>query len=79
MAAKNTWQGTIYKWPYSKVPQFVTGELNTESYKLFFIELKENQWNWRSGISDFDDCLNDGNTSECSSIFHPMPCDHQNR
>ena len=34
IAAKNTWQGTINTWPYSKVPPFVTGELDTESYKL---------------------------------------------
>ena len=80
MAAENTWQGTIHKWPYSKVPPFVTGELDTESYKLIPIEIKkENQWNWRSGISGFDNCMNDGNASECSSIFDPMPCEHQNQ
>ena len=80
LTAKNTWQGTIpYNWPYSKVPPYITGELNTESYKLMHIELKENQWHWRSGISDFDSCMNDGNASECSSIFDPTPCEHQKK
>ena len=79
-AAENTWQGIISEWPYSKVPPFVSGELDTESYKLISIEIKkENQWNWRSGILDFDDCMNDGNASECSSIFDPIPCEHQNQ
>ena len=79
-AAKNTWQGTIiYRWPYSKVPPFVTGELDTESFKLINIDLKENQWNYRTGMSDFDDCMNDGNGSECSSIFDPTPCELENK
>ena len=80
MAAENTWQGTIHKWPYSKVPPHITGELDTESYKLISIEIKkENQWNWRSGKSDFDNCMNDDNDGECSSIFNPEPCEHQNK
>ena len=79
MAAKNTWQGIIYEWPYSKVPPFVSGELDTESYKLNMIKFKENQWNWRSGKSDFDNCMNDDNDGECSSIFDPEPCEHQNK
>ena len=78
-AAENTWQGIIYEWPYSKVPPFVSGELDTESYKLNTIKFKENQWNWRSGKSDFDNCMNDGNDGECSSIFDPKPCEHQNK
>ena len=79
VAVENTWQGTIHDWPYSKVPPIVTGELNTESYKLISISLKENQWNYRSGISDFDNCMDDYNTTQCSSIFDPKPCDHQNK
>ena len=78
IAAKNTRQGTINTWPYSKVPPFVTGELDTESYKLINIYLKENQWNWRTGISDFDNCMDDYNVTKCSSIFDPKSCEHQN-
>ena len=78
IAAKNTWQGTINTWPSSKVPPLVTGELDTESYKLINIYLKENQWNWRTGISDFDNCMDDYNTTNCSSIFDPKSCEHQN-
>ena len=79
MAAKNTWQGTIHKWPYSKVPPFVTGDLDTKSYKLISIELNENEWNWRSGISDFDNCMDDYKATKCSSIFDPKPCEQQNK
>ena len=78
-AAENTWQGIISEWPYSKVPPFVTGELDTESYKLNSINFKENQWNWRSGISNFDNCMDDDKDGECSSIFDPKPCEHQNK
>ena len=80
VASKNTWQGIItYRWPYSKVPPIVTGQLDTESYKLMNIDLKENQWNWRTGISDFNNCMNDDKAGGCSSIFDPMPYEHQNR
>ena len=79
-AAKNTWQGAItYKWPYSKVPPVVIGEFDTETYKLVSIDINENQWNWRKGISDFDNCMNEDNAGECSSIFDPRPCEHQNK
>ena len=78
IAAKNTWQGTINTWPSSKVPPLVTGELDTESYKLINIYLKENQWNWRTGISDFDNCMDDYNATNCLSIFDPKSCEHQN-
>ena len=78
VASKNTWQGIItYRWPYSKVPPIVTGQLDTESYKLMNIDLKENQWNFRTGKSDFDDCMKNDNASECSSIFDPTPCESQ--
>ena len=43
------------------------------------IDLKENQWNWRTGISDFNNCMNDDKAGGCSSIFDPMPYEHQNR
>ena len=80
VASKNTWQGIItYRWPYSKVPPIVTGQLDTESYKLMNIDLKENQWNYREGIPDFDDCMKDNNASECSSIFDPTPCENQSQ
>ena len=79
IAAKNTWQGTISTWPSSKVPPVVTRELDTESYKLINIHLRENQWHWRTGISDFDNCMEDYNASKCSSIFDPKPCEHQNK
>ena len=80
MASNNTWQGTIIKrWPYSKVPPLVTGEFNTESYKFITIDLKENQWNYRTGISNFDNCMNEYISSKCSSIFDPAPCEHQNK
>ena len=79
-ASKNTWQGTIiYRWPYGKVPPHVTGEFDTKLYKFISIDLKENQWNWRTGNSDFDNCMNDYHSEKCSSIFDPAPCEHQNR
>ena len=78
IAANNTWPGTISTWPSSKVPPVVTGELDTESYKLINIHLRENQWHWRTGISDFDNCMDDYNTTKCSSIFDPKPCERQN-
>ena len=80
MASNNTWQGTIFlRWPYSKVPPLVTGKFDTESYKFITIDLKENQWNYRSGISNFDDCMNEYNSSKCSSIFDPALCEYQNK
>ena len=79
-ASNNTWQGiNIYRWPYDKVPPHVTGEFDTESYKFISIDLKENQWNYRTGISDFDNCMNDYHSRKCSSIFDPAPCEHQNK
>ena len=79
VASKNTWQGIInYRWPYSKVPPIVTGLLDTESYKLMNIDLKENQWNYRTGISDFDDCMDNDKDGECTSIFDPTSCEHPN-
>ena len=79
-ASKNTWQGTIiYRWPYGKVPPHVTGEFDTKLYKFISIDLKENQWNYRTGTSDFDNCMNDYHSRKCSSIFDPAPCEHQNK
>ena len=80
VASNNTWQGTIIvRWPYSKVPPLVTGEFDTESYKIITVDLKENQWNYRTGVSDFDDCMNEYNSSKCSSIFDPALCEYQNK
>ena len=80
MASNNTWQGTIIlRWPYSKVPPLVTGKFDTDSYKFITIDLKENQWNYRSGVSDFDDCMNEHNSSKCLSIFDPALCEYQNK
>ena len=80
VASNNTWQGSIIvRWPYSKIPPLVTGEFDTESYKFITIDLKENQWNYRSGVSDFDDCMNEHNSSKFLSIFDPALCEYQNK
>ena len=74
IASDNTWQGVIMnKWPYSKTPMLVSGIFSTESISAAFVELDENIWKYRKGMSDFDECMNDQPLQECISIFDPRP------
>lgn len=80
VAAENTWQGISFNsWPYSKVPQFISGKFATELYKIIFIDFEENEWNYRDGKRDFNDCIDTHDDSECASIFDPRPHKYKNK
>ena len=73
IASDNTWQGVIMNsWPYSKTPLFVSGVFSTETVSSIWVELDENVWKYREGISDFDECM-DRQSKQCISIFDPSP------
>ena len=73
IASDNTWQGVIMNnWPYSKLPLFVTGFFSTETISSIRVELDENVWKYREGISDFDECMNH-QPKQCISILDPSP------
>ena len=73
VASDNTWQGVIMNnWPYSKTPLFVNGVFSTETVSSIWVELDENVWKYREGISDFDECM-DHQSKQCISIFDPSP------
>ena len=73
-ASDNTWQGVIMnKWPYSNTPMLFSGVFSTETFSSVMVDLDENIWKYRKGISDFDECMNDQPMQECISIFDPRP------
>ena len=70
IASDNTWQGVVIDdWPYSKIPYVVRGAFSTETTTSIYVELEENIWKYREGISDFDECMNDQPMQNCKSIF----------
>ena len=74
IASDNTWQGVIMnKWPYSNTPMLVSGVFSTETFSSVIVELDENIWKYRKGLSDFDECMNDQPMQKCISIFDPRP------
>ena len=78
IASDNTWQGVVINdWPYSNTPPLVRGVFSTETRSEISVDLDENMWKYREGVSDFDECMNDGLNDqpmkECVSIFDPRP------
>ena len=77
IASDDTWQGVIINdWPYSNTPLLVMGVFSTEITSLISVDLGQNIWKYRKGISDFNECMNtmyDQPMQECISIFDPRP------
>ena len=74
IASDNTWQGVIINdWPYSNTPLLVKGVFSTETTSSISVDLDENIWKYREGMSDFDECMSDQPIKECISIFDPRP------
>ena len=74
IASDYTWQGVIINnWPYSNTPLHVKGVLSTETMTEISVDFDENMWEYREGMSDFDECMNDQPMTECISIFDPRP------
>ena len=74
VASDNTWQGVIINnWPYSNTPLLVRGVFSTKTTSAIFVDMDENIWKYRKGISDFDECMNNQPMPECVSILDPRP------
>ena len=78
IAEENTWQGIAeLRWPYINIPTDMTEPFPSELHPILNVHLDENYYIYRDGKSNFDECIKDHPTSNCSSIFDLRPVHNQ--
>ena len=67
----------FFNLPTFEVPPIISGYFSDGKVNSNSIEIEENVWKYLEGKGNFGECMEDNQTTKCTSIFNPDPNKNQ--